>query len=123
MPEFRTAAVAVSRSPDSVGDRVTVGGVTTTLESPRGTTRNGTRRAWRPVLRLVGVATTAPRMAVRTAWTSAGESMPGNPATAALERLNLATTRALECAATVTRAALMLIRAPNRDPTNVDVSA
>src|SRR5437870_13783466 len=123
MPEFRIAAVDVSRSPDSVGDRVIVGGVTVTLESPRGTTRNGTRRACRPAPRLVGVATTAPRMAVRTAWTSAGESMPGNPATAAAERLNVATTRTLECAATVTRAGLIVIRALSRDPTNVDVSA
>ena len=30
--------------------------------------------------------------------------------------------RALECAATMTRVGLMVIRAPSRDPTNVDVS-
>ena len=48
--------------------------------------------------------------------------MPGNPATAAAERLSVATTRALECDATVTRVGLIVIRAPRRDPTNVDVS-
>src|SRR2546422_9414623 len=81
-PLLRTVADAVSRSRFSDGDRVTVGGLTTTLESPRGTTRNGIRRACRPVPRFVGVATMAPLIAGSTAWASAGDPLPGKAGTA-----------------------------------------